>query len=215
MIWQKPRVALRVSSRRCTGSAGEAALARHQPKWSSSPPFRARTWSCKLQKWFLGGSNSNQFSSYVGHGGAEQYIRGSKIRSLRQCAARCCGAVPLVRCEIWATLIERARPITIWLPAGGSYPGTALDHVVNITHLLSPTLVATLWDVTDRDIDTFAQSTFDKLKLNFDGVKARKSGTSNHTPVSVVNAVATSREVCKLKYMNGAAPVVYGIPFYL
>ena len=32
-------------------------------------------------------SNSNQCSSYVGHGGAEQYIRGSKIRSLRQCAA--------------------------------------------------------------------------------------------------------------------------------
>ena len=87
--------------------------------------------------------------------------------------------------------------------------------MVNITHLPSPALVATLWDVTDRDIDTFAQSTFDKLRLNFDDVKARKAGTSNHTPVSVVKAVATSREVCKLKYMNGAAPVVYGIPFYL
>ena len=127
----------------------------------------------------------------------------------------CCGAVPLVRCETWAILIGRARPIIIWSPAGGSHPGTALYHMVNITHLLSPTLVATLWDVTDRDIDIFAQSTFDKLRLNFDDVKARKAGTSNHTPVSVVNAVATSREVCKLKYMNGAAPVVYGIPFYL
>jgi separase len=87
--------------------------------------------------------------------------------------------------------------------------------VVDIACLLSPTLVATLWDVTDRDIDTFAQSTFDKLRLNFDDVKARKDGRSTHTPVSVITAVATSREVCKLKYMNGAAPVVYGIPFYL
>ena len=128
---------------------------------------------------------------------------------------QCCGAVPLVRCGTWAILIGLAHPITIWSPAGTSYPGTALDHMVNMTHLPSPTLVATLWDVTDRDIDTFAQSTFDKLRLNFDDVKARKAGTSNHTPVSVVNAVATSREVCKLKYMNGAAPVVYGIPFYL
>jgi len=128
---------------------------------------------------------------------------------------QCCGAVPLVRCETWANLIGRARPITIWSPAGGSYSLTELCHMVNITHLPSPTLVATLWDVTDRDIDTFAQSTFDKLRLNFDDVKARKAGTSNHTPVSVVKAVATSREVCKLKYMNGAAPVVYGIPFYL
>ncbi len=128
---------------------------------------------------------------------------------------QCCGAVPLVRCETWAILIGRARRITIWLPAGGYYPGNAFNDMVNVAHLPSPTLVATLWDVTDRDIDTFAQSTFDKLRLNFDDVKARRTGTSNHTPVSVVSAVATSREVCKLKYMNGAAPVVYGIPFYL
>ena len=83
------------------------------------------------------------------------------------------------------------------------------------SYSLSPTLVATLWDVTDRDIDAFAQSTFEKLRLNVDDVKAREAGRADHTPVSVVTAVATSREVCKLKYMNGAAPVVYGIPFYL
>ena len=33
--------------------------------------------------------------------------------------------------------------------------------------------------------------------------------------MSVVKAVARARESCKLKYMTGAAPVVYGIPFYL
>lgn len=33
--------------------------------------------------------------------------------------------------------------------------------------------------------------------------------------VSVVAAVATSRDVCKLQYLTGAAAVVYGIPFYL
>lgn len=32
---------------------------------------------------------------------------------------------------------------------------------------------------------------------------------------SIVAAVALSRDVCKLKYLTGAAPVVYGIPFYL
>ena len=128
---------------------------------------------------------------------------------------QCYGVVLLVPCEIWVTLIGRARPITIWSPAGGSYPGAALDPMVDIAYSLSPTLVATLWDVTDRDIDTFAQSTFEKLRLNLDDVKARKAGRSDHTPVSVVTAVATSREVCKLKYLNGAAPVVYGIPFYL
>ena len=59
--------------------------------------------------------------------------------------------------------------------------------------------------MADRDIDTFAQSTFDNLGLNFDNVKARNAGVSNCTPVSVITAVAASREVCKLKYENGGA----------
>ena len=75
----------------------------------------------------------------------------------------------------------------------------------------SPTLVANLWDVTDKDIDKFSQSVFDKLSLN--SMKGKRSGDSNNT--SIVAAVAQSRDSCKLKYLTGAAPVVYGIPFYL
>ena len=32
---------------------------------------------------------------------------------------------------------------------------------------------------------------------------------------SIVRAVSESREACKLKYLTGAAPIVYGVPFYL
>lgn len=74
----------------------------------------------------------------------------------------------------------------------------------------SPTLVANLWDVTDKDIDKFSQSVFDKLSLN--SMKEKRSGNNN---TSIVAAVAQSRDSCKLKYLTGAAPVVYGIPFYL
>ena len=35
------------------------------------------------------------------------------------------------------------------------------------------------------------------------------------TRTSIVAAVAQSRDACKLKYLTGAAPVVYGIPFYM
>lgn len=73
----------------------------------------------------------------------------------------------------------------------------------------SPTLVANLWDVTDRDIDKFTQGVFDQLRLRRETVGQGGAGTS------VVTAIARSREVCKLKYLTGAAPVVYGIPFYL
>ena len=76
----------------------------------------------------------------------------------------------------------------------------------------SPTLVANLWDVTDKDIDKFSQSVFDKLSLN--SMREKRAGNKN-TNTSIVAAVAQSRDSCKLKYLTGAAPVVYGIPFYL
>lgn len=76
----------------------------------------------------------------------------------------------------------------------------------------SPTLVANLWDVTDKDIDKFSQSVFDKLSLNSMLKEKKRSGNNR---ISIVAAVAQSRDSCKLKYLTGAAPVVYGIPFYL
>lgn len=79
----------------------------------------------------------------------------------------------------------------------------------------SPTLVANLWDVTDRDIDKFSQAVFDKLKLSPIELARRVDNISPTKKTSVVAAVAQSRDACKLKYLTGAAPVVYGIPFYL
>ena len=77
----------------------------------------------------------------------------------------------------------------------------------------SPTLVANMWDVTDRDIDKFTQSVIDKMKLV--PSHAKRWDESRQGSTSVVAAVAQSRDVCKFKYLTGAAPVVYWIPFYL
>lgn len=67
--------------------------------------------------------------------------------------------------------------------------------------------------MTDRDIDKFSQAVFDKLNLSAEGVRQgrRRDGAN----FSLVAAVAQARTSCKLKYLTGAAPVVYGIPFYL
>ena len=70
--------------------------------------------------------------------------------------------------------------------------------------------MANLWDVTDRDIDKYSQMVFDKLQLTADHV-----GVPSRHQTSVIKAIAESREACKLKYLTGAAPVVYGVPFYL
>lgn len=68
--------------------------------------------------------------------------------------------------------------------------------------------------MTDRDIDKFSQSVFDKMHLTA-GAVGRWDDQKPCSGTSIVSAVAEAREVCKLKYLTGAAPVVYGIPFYM
>lgn len=75
-------------------------------------------------------------------------------------------------------------------------------------------MIANLWDVTDRDIDKLTQAVFDKMRLTPEAHRERPSSPETDR-ISIVKALAEAREVCKLKYITGAAPVVYGIPFYL
>jgi separase len=75
--------------------------------------------------------------------------------------------------------------------------------------------VANLWDVTDKDIDKFTVEVLERMALTKEGVRSWSTAGPRQKQVSVVSAVAKAREVCKLKYLTGAAPVVYGIPFYL
>jgi len=63
----------------------------------------------------------------------------------------------------------------------------------------SPAVVANLWDVTDKDIDLFLENL---LKLWLTQSKGR----------DLADCVTEAREACKLNYLVGAAPVVYGLP---
>lgn len=103
-------------------------------------------------------------------------------------------------------------------------------------HCLSPAMLATLWDVTDKDIDRFSQAVFrrwglfasdsyisEKSELKGGHRKARgKVAAKKLSPMppepgttSLVGAVAQARDSCVLRYLNGAAPIVYGVPVYL
>ncbi|KAI6148818.1 peptidase family C50-domain-containing protein [Pisolithus tinctorius] len=146
---------------------------------------------------FLNALSQKDLVIYFGHGGGEQYVRSHKIRHLPRCAAT-----------------------MLWGCSSGSLKDMGeFDRVGTPYHYMvsgCPTLVANLWDVTDRDIDKFTQGVVDRLGLTPDGVLSH-SGVDGGKPsgTSVVAAVAQSRQLCKLKYLTGAAPVVYGIPFYL
>ena len=138
---------------------------------------------------------------YFGHGSGAQYIRGRTVKRMDQCAVAF-----LMGCSS-GTLTE----------AGEYEPyGTPMNYL----QAGSPALVATLWDVTDKDIDRFAHATFERWGLiggdegasSSSSSKKGKSRTPRSSPVALDEAVNQSRSACVLKYLNGAAPVIYGVP---
>ncbi|KAG6813285.1 hypothetical protein H0H92_012440 [Tricholoma furcatifolium] len=143
---------------------------------------------------FLNALRTQDLVVYFGHGGGEQYLRSHKIRNLPMCAAT----------MLWGCSSGVLREMGDFDRVGTPY---------NYMLAGSPCLVANLWDVTDRDIDKFSQAVFDKIGLTADRMKEWDQSDRQH--VSIVEAVGHSRDVCKLKYLTGAAPIVYGIPFYL
>ncbi|KAJ9615829.1 separin protein [Cladophialophora chaetospira] len=139
---------------------------------------------------------------YFGHGGGGQYIRPRTIRKMDSSA----------KLTEWGVFEPSGMPLS-YLSGG------------------SPAIVGTLWDVTDRDIDRFTLELMEDWGL-LDGNSssgaqaAKKAGHSKsktgrarerqrRRPVSLDQAVAVARDACLLKYLNGAAPVMYGVPVIL
>ena len=138
------------------------------------------------------------FYRYFGHNGGEEYARSHKIRHLRRCAAT----------MLWGCSSGALKDM-------GEFDRVGTPN--NYMLAGCPSLVANLWDVTDRDIDKFAQAVFSKLRLEAGEVGKWKKGKRGPKDgkISIVSAVAQSRDACKLKYLTGAAVVHYGIPYYL
>ena len=160
---------------------------------------------------------SNDIFLYFGHGSGGQYIRSRTIKKLDKCAVAL-----LMGCSSGA-LTE----------AGEFEPhGTPMSYM----HAGCPAMLATLWDVTDKDIDRFSQTVLERWGL-FEGpqppvssspvkkgAKQKCKGRANNAekvekdksePISLDQAVAKGRDSCILRYLNGAAPVVYGVPVYI
>ncbi|KAL9587499.1 MAG: hypothetical protein Q9212_000201 [Teloschistes hypoglaucus] len=144
---------------------------------------------------------------YFGHGSGGQYIRSKTVQKLDRCAVAL-----LIGCSS-GRLTE----------AGGFEPyGTPMSYM----QAGSGAMLATLWDVTDKDIDRFSETVLQKWGLfedqsgsNISPVKKapRTKGRSKTraTRVSLDQAVAQGRGSCIFRYLNGAAAVVYGIPVFL
>ncbi|RMX74432.1 hypothetical protein D0869_12600 [Hortaea werneckii] len=201
---------------------------------------------------------------YFGHGSGAQYIRPRTIRKLEACSQ----VVWLMGCSSGSVsehgeLEPSAVPLA-YLMAGDKSAAVREDREGKEQREEGSkcmAVLATLWDVTDKDIDRFStavgeewglwsateeapkmESKAPKEKRQLDAPatpqeapktpktpRARKTPAAAKTPArsrsrprreverkkSLVDAVARSRDACYLRYLNGAAPVVYGVPVYL
>ncbi|KAK8226839.1 peptidase family C50-domain-containing protein [Phyllosticta capitalensis] len=175
---------------------------------------------------------------FFGHGSGAQYIRGRTIRKLQICKQDSEASVaqrPLATSLLFGCSSAHITENGEFEPSGMlcSYVTAGV-----------PAVMGMLWDVTDKDCDRFAVATLSSwglftAKETADGdemSKPRAKGTSSkreksknraeketqrralHTGargVGLDEAVARSRDACYLRYLNGAAAVVYGIPVFL
>lgn len=132
---------------------------------------------------------------YAGHGGGEQYIKSKNIKK---------------RDFIPPSLLLGCS--SGLLKGGGSiHPyGTAYNYINGGC----PMLLVNMWDVTDKDIDLFTISALTKwgFFVDYDSFDPFDISVNNST---ISLSVAEARNVCKLKYLNGAAPIIYGLPLRL
>ncbi|KAK9459850.1 peptidase family C50-domain-containing protein [Lipomyces oligophaga] len=132
---------------------------------------------------------------YFGHGGGEQYIRPQQIKNLRHGT---CAATFLFGCS--SGCLKEAGEFESW--------GTPMNYFT----AKCPMFVCNLWDVTDKDIDKFANEMLASWGL-FN--RSEKKPQIEHRSTGAGYAMARARDTCILKYLNGAAPVMYGIPLKL
>jgi hypothetical protein len=150
---------------------------------------------------------------YCGHGGGEQYLPPSKLRSLPRCAASL-----LMGCSSGRLRMSPFTPLTAGQEEGGMVSSPKVtdrnageSHCVQrsyyeptgtvLSYLLAgcPVAVATLWDVTDKDIDRFAE-------------RLLKGWLTEGGGGDVGLAVALARSACKLAHFIGGSIVCYGLP---
>ena len=137
---------------------------------------------------YKSGLQSKDLFIYCGHSTGERYLRGSELAKLNRCAV-----TMLMGCSSGK------------LRAAGDFGVEGMP----LSYLLAgcPALVANLWDVTDKDIDKFSTTL---LESWVDGKGAKDDGEI--VARSLPEELPEARQACKFLYLNGAAPVCYGVP---
>ncbi|KAL5009966.1 hypothetical protein ScPMuIL_012271 [Solemya velum] len=152
--------------------------------FSSEPGWKGIVGQIPTPEQFTQALTAHDLLVYCGHGSGSKYLPGDTLQQLR-----CHAAAILMGCSS-GQLQAKGR-----LEASGM--------ILNYFLAGCPTVVANLWDVTDKDIDRFLECLL-KTWLQL------PEKTS-----ALLAAIPNCRQACKLPYLIGAAPVVYGLPVHI
>ena len=139
---------------------------------------------------------------YFGHGGGQQFCGRGKLESLSRDGPRKLSSVILMGCGSGRleSVNTKHSKSACKLPIHYEPEGVAMSYLL----AGSLCVVGNLWDVTDRDIDRYSMHL---LKSIYD--TPIDDGTK-----SMAHCVADARQVCKMRYIVGCAPVCYGFPIF-
>lgn len=139
--------------------------------------------------------NSNLYI-YAGHGGGEQYIRSSMIKKQ-----------------------DYIPPTLLFGCSSGKLKSKLFPYGTPYNYIMGgcPCLLVNLWDVTDKDTDLFTMTVLKEWGVLDDGFESIGEDYFIQCDESktLSECITKGRDVCKLKYLNGAAPVLYGLPLSL
>lgn len=149
--------------------------------------FRERGWNGTAgkpptQDEFLKALEECDIFVYCGHNSGEQYLRR----------------------DVMERSLKHIQPVSLLMGCSsaalhdfGHYASSGV--VLTYCNAHCPAVVGNMWDVTDSDIDRYLNSVLQEW-------------LSGNTSGDLPQAIADARNDCKLQYLVGAAPVVYGLP---
>ncbi|XP_072214309.1 separin [Excalfactoria chinensis] len=152
--------------------------------FESEPGWKGVTGSVPNQEQMQAALLEHDLYIYAGHGAGARLLDGQTIAQLQ------CRAVALLFGCSSAALAVR-----------GSLEGTGI--VLKYIMAGCPLILGNLWDVTDRDIDRYAEAL----------LRAWLGAPRPGAPL--LRYVAEARRAPRLQHLTGAAPVAYGLPVAL
>ncbi|XP_076437018.1 uncharacterized protein LOC143276416 [Babylonia areolata] len=155
-----------------------------EPFFNSNKKWKGMAGCVPTKEQFQEALTQYDIFTYCGHGNGCKYFSPEDLLRTR------CQTVPLlfgcgsVRLDVFQHL-------------------DAEGYVHNYLLAGAPCVLGNLWDVTDRDIDTFAKEIFNLWQ---------RGDHRRERHISLASLVQQARSVCRMKLLNGGAPVLYGLP---